>query len=158
MTRHSQGKYCSTKCQREANRASWRLYGKRNRARRRAYYRSYYDSNRAAVLKKTKAYAKTAAGRRSQKRTAERAQVVTPEKIFARGVLGVAIRVGYVVPQPCEKCGAKKVDGHHDNYLDPFNVRWFCRKHHMEAHKMLKKKVGIMLEDGMVAREKGEEE
>jgi hypothetical protein len=61
MTRHSQGKYCSEQCRRAANRASWVLYGKRNRDKRRAYHRSYYRANREAIIKKTTEYARTMA-------------------------------------------------------------------------------------------------
>lgn len=37
--------------------------------------------------------------------------------------------------QPCEVCGELKVDAHHDDYERPLDVRWLCRKHHMEHHR-----------------------
>ena len=45
-----------------------------------------------------------------------------------------AIRAGRLVRQPCEVCGALKVEAHHDDYNKPLDVRWLCRKHHLEHH------------------------
>lgn len=45
-----------------------------------------------------------------------------------------AIRNGTLVRQPCEKCGDEKVEAHHDDYSKPLEVRWLCRKHHLEHH------------------------
>lgn len=36
---------------------------------------------------------------------------------------------------PCEVCGVKKVEAYHDDYTKPLDVRWLCRKHHMQHHK-----------------------
>ncbi|SCY88253.1 hypothetical protein [Paracoccus tibetensis] len=35
----------------------------------------------------------------------------------------------------CEVCGSDKVDGHHDRYDEPLNVRWLCRRHHVRLHQ-----------------------
>lgn len=43
-------------------------------------------------------------------------------------------RVGLLVPQPCEVCGETVVDGHHDDYEKPLEVRWLCRSHHKLHH------------------------
>lgn len=53
----------------------------------------------------------------------------------ARAVYAVnnAIRDGRLVPQSCEKCGAK-AQAHHDDYRKPLVVRWLCFKHHREHH------------------------
>lgn len=45
-----------------------------------------------------------------------------------------AILAGTLVRQPCEVCGAEKVDAHHDDYSKPLDVRWLCRTHHNEFH------------------------
>ena len=37
--------------------------------------------------------------------------------------------------QPCEICGAKKAEMHHDDYSKPLQVRPLCKKHHWEFHK-----------------------
>lgn len=57
-----------------------------------------------------------------------------PEKTRARAALKHALKTGKIVRQPCEKCGAKKVHGHHEDYSKPLQVRWLCRKHHDEEH------------------------
>jgi len=59
---------------------------------------------------------------------------ISPHKIFARQVVRAAIVVGYMVKMPCVKCGNKKSEAHHPDYLEPFKVTWLCRKHHDEEH------------------------
>lgn len=36
--------------------------------------------------------------------------------------------------QPCEICGDTKSEAHHDDYSKPLDVRWLCRRHHVEWH------------------------
>lgn len=56
-------------------------------------------------------------------------------KVQARKAANNAIRDGFLKRQPCEVCGNEKVDAHHDDYMQPLNVRWLCRKHHNEHHR-----------------------
>ncbi|HEY4831966.1 MAG TPA: hypothetical protein VIH61_05330 [Waddliaceae bacterium] len=56
------------------------------------------------------------------------------EKRAAHVITGNAIRDGRLIPKPCEVCGKKKVDAHHDDYAKPLEVRWLCKKHHAEYH------------------------
>lgn len=56
------------------------------------------------------------------------------EKIMARGLVRKALRSGELKKLPCEVCGEVKVDGHHDDYSKPLQVRWLCRIHHCEYH------------------------
>ena len=56
-------------------------------------------------------------------------------KRAAHIIFGNAVRDGKIKKQPCEVCGETKVDGHHDDYEKPLEVRWLCRKHHVEHHK-----------------------
>jgi hypothetical protein len=42
---------------------------------------------------------------------------------------------GRVTRRPCEICGAP-AEKHHDDYARPLEVRWLCRPHHVEWHKM----------------------
>lgn len=46
-----------------------------------------------------------------------------------------SIKAGILTKQPCEVCGAKVVDAHHDDYAKPLDVRWLCRSHHREHHE-----------------------
>jgi ribosomal protein S27AE len=45
-----------------------------------------------------------------------------------------AKKAGRLTPLPCEKCGAVKVDAHHDDYSKPLQVRWLCRACHRAHH------------------------
>ena len=65
-----------------------------------------------------------------------------PEKVKARSELHAAMKRGEVVkPTRCCECGKqKKLDGHHDDYTKPLEVRWFCRSCHVKYH-LSKKKV-----------------
>ena len=56
-------------------------------------------------------------------------------KRAAHIIVGNAIRDGRLIKKPCEICGEANVDGHHDDYEKPLEVRWLCRKHHAEHHK-----------------------
>jgi hypothetical protein len=57
-----------------------------------------------------------------------------PEKREAQVAVGHAIRDGRLSKEPCEKCGDSKVQGHHDDYSKPLDVRWLCPTHHAEHH------------------------
>jgi len=47
------------------------------------------------------------------------------------------VRAGKLIKMPCEKCGTKKnVEAHHDDYTKPMDIRWLCRLHHREHHKL----------------------
>lgn len=57
-----------------------------------------------------------------------------PKRYKARNAVNNAIRDGRLERQPCEVCG-KKAQAHHDDYSQPFQIRWLCFKHHRElAH------------------------
>ncbi|MFA9409268.1 MAG: hypothetical protein ACERKJ_10625 [Candidatus Dadabacteria bacterium] len=44
--------------------------------------------------------------------------------------------------EPCVICGTiNKVEAHHIDYDFPLEVVWFCHKHHMEHHKLLRNKI-----------------
>ena len=67
---------------------------------------------------------------------------LTPEarkKANARSYVNVYIRRGKITKQPCEICGGKG-EMHHDDYDKPLQVRWLCRKHHLEYHKNIDSK------------------
>lgn len=57
-----------------------------------------------------------------------------PEKDRARAAVARAIERGNLIRMPCEICGEKKSEAHHDDYAKHLDVRWLCLKHHREAH------------------------
>lgn len=56
------------------------------------------------------------------------------ERRRASNMVWRAIGAGRIVRQPCEMCGHKVADAHHDDYAAPLDVRWLCRSHHKEHH------------------------
>ena len=66
----------------------------------------------------------------------ERWKRSVPQEVHAaHDAVETAIANGSLTRQPCEKCGAIRVDAHHDDYSRPFFVRWLCRGHHLEHHR-----------------------
>jgi len=61
------------------------------------------------------------------------------EKKIAHNKTRNAIRDGKLKKESCEVCGSKKVEAHHDDYSKPLEVRWLCKKHHMEHHRNTRK-------------------
>jgi len=57
-----------------------------------------------------------------------------PKKRSAHVAVSNAVRDGKLIKQPCEVCGELKVQGHHDDYTKPLDVRWLCVSHHAEHH------------------------
>lgn len=57
-----------------------------------------------------------------------------PLKYQAHLVVQKALGSGQLQKQPCEVCGTKTVDAHHDRYDEPLSVRWLCRRHHSMLH------------------------
>jgi hypothetical protein len=80
-----------------------------------------YERQRFKMPKRKAASIVYAARRPAQKRAANQA-------------VSNAVRDGRLVRQPCEVCGAEKAEAHHDDYSKPLDVRWLCRKHHLEHH------------------------
>jgi len=58
-----------------------------------------------------------------------------PEKVTARLLVYAALKKGILYKAPCEVCGSKKVQGHHEDYSKPLKVRWLCPKHHKMEHR-----------------------
>jgi ribosomal protein S27AE len=61
----------------------------------------------------------------------------------AHVITGNAIKSGSLEKRPCEVCGAKDVDAHHEDYRVPLDVRWLCHKHHMERHREINEEIRI---------------
>lgn len=57
---------------------------------------------------------------------------------LARSKARHAVAIGKLERQPCEVCGATKVQAHHDDYSEPLAVRWLCPTHHHQHHAALR--------------------
>lgn len=57
-----------------------------------------------------------------------------PAKYDAHLAVQRALNAGEIAKLPCEVCGDETVDAHHDQYDEPLNVRWLCRRHHTRLH------------------------
>ena len=44
------------------------------------------------------------------------------------------VKKGVIEKRPCEICGDERSNNHHDDYTQPFEVRWLCVRHHAEWH------------------------
>lgn len=105
------------------------------KCRRNTYARDYYRRN----AERGREIARASRARRIEDvRALDRARghrVYDHAAELARRVVSHAIRDGKLTPQPCETCGAKG-EAHHDDYGRPLDVRWLCRTHHMEVHRV----------------------
>lgn len=77
-------------------------------------------------------YSRTPEARREMRR---RYKKENAEKYKARKVIGDLVRHGRIKRQPCELCGKPNAEAHHEDYSKPRDVKWLCRKHHMEHHQ-----------------------
>jgi len=98
------------------------------------YQRS--DKVKEYMVRYNKKYQQTDRGKELQLNRVKKYQKLNPEKRKAQNDLNHAIRAGKLERLLCEICGtSNNVHGHHDDYDKPFDVRWLCRKHHVEHHK-----------------------
>lgn len=69
-----------------------------------------------------------------QKELAKRTYMKHRGEAIARSVARQAWLSGKIDKKPCEICGGKNVQAHHNDYNKPLEVRWLCTKHHREWH------------------------
>lgn len=73
-------------------------------------------------------------GRAAHRREKRLWQIRNPDKARAHRAVFNAIRAGLLTRGSCENCGAVGSHAHHDDYLQPLRVRWFCPPCHREIH------------------------
>ena len=61
-----------------------------------------------------------------------------PHKTRAQYLARIAVLNGKIAKLPCQVCGNAAVQGHHDDYARPLDVRWLCVRHHAEHHVRLR--------------------
>ncbi len=100
------------------------------------YYRAYdwMRANDPARVAARQAYAtaKPSVGNAAKKKWDKK----NPQKKSAYTQVWSALRSGILKKSPCENCGEKKVQAHHDDYSNPLDVRWLCVSCHANHHKM----------------------
>jgi hypothetical protein len=52
----------------------------------------------------------------------------------ARLELNQAVSRGLIHRECCEVCGSEPTEGHHEDYSQPLEVRWLCKRHHRWLH------------------------
>lgn len=75
---------------------------------------------------------------RGSRHTAEatrRYRSENPKKYKAHCIVRDAVKVGTLVPQPCECCGEVPAHAHHCDYDKPLEVMWLCPLHHVDWHQ-----------------------
>ena len=107
-----------TEEQREKMLLRKRRYNKAHREERRIYKLEHYQGI-------------TPATRRSLNKWKEN----NKEKVYAHKKVYIAIKLGKIKREPCEICGeTERVQAHHEDYSQPLDVIWLCRKHHAWIH------------------------
>lgn len=104
------------------------------------YRRQYAKTPRGLEVKKhrDKKYNQSTLGRAAQQRSNQKYNAENPEKRIAHHKVSNAIRDGKLIVLPCEVCfNTHDIHAHHDDYSKPLDIRWLCRKHHIEHHKSL---------------------
>jgi hypothetical protein len=84
-----------------------------------------------------KEYIRTERGKAVKKKSMQNYHERYPMKYAAHVMFRNAVRDKRVpLVTVCSECSStNKVEGHHDDYTKPFDVRWLCEKCHKEWHK-----------------------
>lgn len=116
-----------------------RKYSIKNRNDKIDYYREY-DKKRMYAPQRIKAreeYAKSEAGKKVRYKTTKKYRTKHPERAKIYRDCEKTLNN----PHICSQCGGDiMVEAHHDNYNEPFKVRWLCRLCHRQWHKTHKPK------------------
>lgn len=102
--------------------------------RHRAAQARYREKNRERLNAKHAAWRATKDGVEA---SLEAWANVTPLVQRARRLVRTALERGELVRGGCERAAEGdclgKIEGHHDDYAKPLEVRWLCQRHHHEA-------------------------
>ena len=108
-----------------------------NRALRAEQYKQFERNraNRPDRVAARLAYRATERGKSAVRRSNANTVSRYPRLRAAHVATGNAIRDGRLTKGPCEICGDKRSQAHHDDYSKPLAVRWLCARHHRAWHK-----------------------
>jgi hypothetical protein len=59
-------------------------------------------------------------------------------KQLARKRVFLALNRGRITKLSCEVCNDPDTQAHHNNYNKPLEIRWLCKKHHYQLHKVMR--------------------
>jgi hypothetical protein len=84
-----------------------------------------------------KKYIKTEAGKQAKKKAIDAYKKRQPMVYASHVITGNAIRDGKLIQASnCSACNStEKIEGHHDDYTKPLDVRWLCEKCHKQWHR-----------------------
>lgn len=94
-------------------------------------------ANHAHRVQARKEYAKTERGKEAHRKGLKAYQERHPLRHAARLIVGNAIRDRRLEKHfECSVCGSTtKIEGHHDDYTKPLEVRWLCESCHKDWHR-----------------------
>lgn len=126
-----EGKYCS-RCHKTEDEAEGLTVYTNEKKLDKKYYHCHSCAN-----ERSKKYYKTENGKKAVKRAVKKNINKYPKKATARNKLNYAVSQGKIKkPQKCSKCGEaeKRIEGHHEDYSKPLEVKWVCTKCHSSLH------------------------
>jgi transposase-like protein len=99
-----------------------------------------YDKARANAphrVQARKEYVTTENGKQARQKANANYRKKYPMKYAAHVITRNHIRDGKLVPwKICSACGStEKIEGHHDDYTKPLDVRWLCESCHKDWHR-----------------------
>lgn len=116
-----------------------KAYEKERRVKAADHLKAYEQArkNLPHRVQARKQYAKTDVGKVAHKKAMDTYNKKFPMKYASRNIVSHALKTGKLVKsEHCSECGSnEKIEGHHDNYLEPLNVRWLCEKCHKKWHR-----------------------
>jgi hypothetical protein len=108
-------------------------YYAKNKERENARAKAWREANREKIKEYNKKYKTSHKELVNSLLKKDKAKHSEEHKIRKR--ICEAIRRGSLERQPCEVCGSMPTEAHHDNYNEPYNITWLCRRHHVDWHK-----------------------
>lgn len=123
-----------SKCK-ECVKSAVRLHREQNIDRIREYDKA--RNNQPHRVEARKEYTKTEAGKQAKKRAMDAYHKRYPMKYATHVITGNAIRDGKLIQaSECSVCkSTEKIEGHHDDYTKPLDVRWLCESCHKKWHR-----------------------
>lgn len=101
----------------------------------RKYSTAYYYRNREQRLKDSKKRYEKSKERLFRKVKDRSKKKNVRKKILTRTTTRNAIYNGKIEKKPCQECGNKDSQAHHENYDKPFEIIWLCKNCHHKLHR-----------------------